>query len=60
MTFTTSDHKEFRQKPFGNRGAISLIVIGLLAALIVVIAIPFFKDEGSKTAASLSSMNAVY
>ncbi len=40
-----------------EQGSIELIVIGLLAALIIVLAIPLLKDTGSKTASALSSLN---
>ncbi len=48
------------KKETNERGSIEIIVIGLLAALVIVLAIPLLKDTGSKTASSLSSMNAIY
>jgi len=41
-----------------EKGSIELIVLGLLAALIVVLAIPFLRDIGTASETSLSGINA--
>lgn len=41
-----------------EKGSLELIVIGLLAALIIVLAVPFLSDLGKTTQKSLSTMNA--
>ena len=41
-----------------EKGSVELIVIGLLAALIIVLAIPLLTDVGTKTQSNLSSINA--
>jgi hypothetical protein len=41
-----------------EKGSVELIVIGLLAALIIVLAIPLLTDIGTKTQTNLSSINA--
>ena len=41
-----------------EKGSIELIVIGLIAALIIVLAVPYLSDLGETTESSLSSMNA--
>ena len=40
-----------------EKGSVELIVIGLLAALIIVLAIPYLRDIGTQTQASLNSVN---
>lgn len=42
----------------GEKGSIELIVLGLLAALIVVLAIPALKSMGEVTSEQLSTMAA--
>jgi len=41
-----------------EKGSIELIVLGLLAALIVVLAIPLLTSIGTKTKDNLSSINS--
>ena len=40
-----------------EKGTVELIVMGLLAALIIVLAIPLLTDIGTKTQANLGSVN---
>ena len=40
-----------------EKGSVELIVIGLLAALIIVLAIPLLSSMGSKTASSVTGLN---
>jgi len=40
-----------------EKGSVELIVIGLLAALIIVLAIPLLDSLGSKAASSLTALN---
>ncbi len=40
-----------------EKGSIELIVLGLLAALIVVLAIPLLQSIGQKTSNALSTVN---
>ena len=49
--------KEKKENSENEQGSIELIVIGLLAALIIVLAIPLLKDTGSKTQSALTSLN---
>jgi hypothetical protein len=42
-----------------EKGSVELIVIGLLAALIIVLAIPMLTDIGTKTQTNLSSVNSL-
>ena len=46
------------QKPENNseKGSVELIVIGLLAALIIVLAIPVLSDIGTKTQENLEEV----
>lgn len=41
------------KKRNNEKGSVELIVIGLLAALIIVLAIPLIRDIGQKTEANL-------
>jgi hypothetical protein len=43
-----------------EKGSIELIVMGLLAALIVVLAIPFLTGIGKGTKTSLNDLNASF
>jgi Flp pilus assembly pilin Flp len=40
-----------------EKGSVELIVIGLLAALIIVLAIPLLTELGTKTQSSLTELN---
>ncbi len=40
-----------------QRGSVELIVMGLIAALIIVLAIPVLHDIGSKTQENLEEVN---
>lgn len=44
-------------KKSDERGSVELIVIGLLAALIIVLAIPLLRDIGTETKTNLSDIN---
>lgn len=50
VKFIKSDVRE-------EKGSIELIVIGLIAALIIVLAIPLLEDIGSSTESALSNLN---
>lgn len=41
-----------------NKGSIEMIVLGLLAALIVVLAVPLLTSIGTKTESALSQMDS--
>jgi len=40
-----------------EKGSVELIVIGLLAALIIVLAVPLLRDIGTATESSLKNVN---
>lgn len=44
----------------GEKGSVELIVIGLLAALIIVLAIPLLDSLGSKSQSTLTSLNTTF
>jgi len=46
-----------KKKNKSEKGSVELIVIGLLAALIIVLAIPYLRDIGTQTRNSLNSVN---
>ncbi len=50
--------KKVVRKKDEEKGSVELIVIGLLAALIIVLAIPLLTDIGTKTQANLQSINS--
>lgn len=45
-------------KKRNEKGSIELIVLGLLAALIVVLAIPVLKNIGTETKGDLDALNS--
>ena len=50
--------KVVRQKK--EKGSVELIVIGLIAALIIVLAVPLLRDIGTATEASLKAVNTQF
>ena len=41
-----------------EKGSVELIVIGIIAALILVLAIPYLRDLGTNTQTNLNTVNA--
>ncbi len=49
---------EKKSLELNEKGSIELIAIGLLAALIIVLAIPYLSDIGTQTQTHLDSLNS--
>jgi len=47
--------KRLLTKKKGEKGSVELIVIGLIAALIIVLAIPLLRDIGTETETNLQA-----
>jgi len=41
-----------------EEGSVELIVLGIIAALIIVLAIPYLRDLGTNTSNNLNTVNA--